>query len=586
MAEEPQSPGDATPWRGDQAPCVYCGQVIDRGADRCPHCRTSFSVAVRKASREILGSWYYLDPRNPSGRGVTLETLLKMIEKGRLRPDSIVRGPTTHQDWMYAAETPRLAKYFGLCPHCFAEVKPEDTYCTHCQLNMNQRPGETRPGIPPSLVKRPFHQAAHEIELELADEAPSPTAELGEEALVAPATAPASPLAPPPRPAVAGAPPPPAARPEAALAAAATGMAAALSEKRSAVMPALGRRKPKLWVIFVLTWLTLIPLFFITVGTSIPLWFVPAAWEPGFRDKQNAIWNGIFGGSNPDETGGTAVNPKPPVGEVWLNQQLSEATSAENAGNYGRAILILQGVVNRTADPTTAQTMRARIADLRDKIQAESKAHLAKLAERLRVAEGMADKQDFDNALAVLRNIGEADRGVLANAGVSVDKMEADFRAKQAAAVAAQAAKAKQQEDALLAQLNQATQAGADGKLEESLDLYNKIVASFPPELVTKHVNDIKAVIEELQTRLAAQAVEPPVDPTVKTMTPAEIAKAVADLMEQAVTFEKQGKFTEALEKLAEIKKTFEKKNWPDRLEALIEDIKAREEARQFFGVE
>ena len=98
MDPTPESQGSVPDWRGDQAPCVYCGQVISRAEERCPHCRTSMSVAVRLASREIIGPWYYLDPRNLSGRGVTFEALIKMIEKGRIRHDSIVRGPTTHQD--------------------------------------------------------------------------------------------------------------------------------------------------------------------------------------------------------------------------------------------------------------------------------------------------------------------------------------------------------------------------------------------------------------------------------------------------------------------------------------------------------
>ncbi|HUU32154.1 MAG TPA: hypothetical protein VMY69_08660, partial [Phycisphaerae bacterium] len=167
------NPADSTseeqvPWRSDMAPCIYCGQVVSRSEERCPYCRTSFSTAVRKASREVLGPWYYLDARNPSGRGVTFETIIKMAEKGRIRPDSVVRGPTTHQDWMYAAETPRLAKYLGMCPHCFAEAKPEEVYCSRCQLNMNTRPADVRPGIPPDLVREPVHRAAYEAEKELA----------------------------------------------------------------------------------------------------------------------------------------------------------------------------------------------------------------------------------------------------------------------------------------------------------------------------------------------------------------------------------------------------------------------------------
>ena len=107
------------------------------------------------------------------GSEMCIRDSIKMVEKGRLQADSIVRGPTTHQDWMYAAETPRLAKYLGLCPHCFASAKPEDMYCTSCQSNMNEHPADSRPGVPADLAKPPYHLSAYEIEKELARSVPS-----------------------------------------------------------------------------------------------------------------------------------------------------------------------------------------------------------------------------------------------------------------------------------------------------------------------------------------------------------------------------------------------------------------------------
>ena len=258
-------------FKGPEAPCVYCGKVIDRGADRCPHCRTSYSFAVRKASREVVGDWFYLDSRNPSGRGVTFETLIKMIEKGRIRPDSIVRGPTTHHDWMYAAETPRLAKYLGLCPHCFTEAKPEDTYCTQCQLNMNERPAEARPGATPDEIADPYHRPAYEMEERLAQ-----AAETEQE-----------PATPPPRPAPAGVSRPSAAaaagpargpgpRPEPKPSPMAPAAAQALAgsgtgDRPSRVAAASRRGGPKLWIVLVLAWVTLIPILILGYLLPIPV---------------------------------------------------------------------------------------------------------------------------------------------------------------------------------------------------------------------------------------------------------------------------------------------------------------------------
>jgi len=580
MAETPQDAGNAPPWQSGQAPCVYCGQVVDRSADRCPHCRTSYSVAVRKASREVLGPWYYLDPRNPSGRGVTLETLLKMLEKGRLRPDSIVRGPTTHQDWMYAAETPRLAKYFGLCPHCFAKAKPEDTYCTHCQLNMNQRLTEPRPGIPSSLVKAPFHAAAHEVERLLAEaDTPAPAGALGDATRVTPVTPGA------PTPSTARSDPTPRhSRPEPAPAA--TRMAAAVSAMRT-TGPAAQRRRPKPWVVFALTWATLIPLFFIAVYTPLPLWFVPASWEPSLRDGQRGIRDSIAGlfGAHPSKPAETTAQTPPD--ETWMNEQLTLADQAERAGEYDRAIVLLQEAADRSTDTVTVETLKARISALRHQIEVGRKAHLEELTMRLTVAKKMADRQDFASALDVLRNVGEIDRRTLAAAGVSVERMEVDFQNRQKQLLAE---KEKQQIANLKARLAQAAEAAAADRLEEAIDAYTQIASAFPAALVAKQAPDLGTVVKKLKARLAAKKTpptEPPATPPTppSDLTPEETAAAVADLVEQSLALEKQTKFVEAIQRLESIKQ-FDRAYWPENLESRIKELKDREEARKFYGIE
>ena len=292
MAETDDSSSDQPAWKGDEAPCVYCGQVIERSSDRCPHCRTSFSFAVRQASRETVGDWSYLDPRNLSGRGVTFETLIKMIEKGRLKADSIVRGPTTNHDWTYAGETPRLAKYLGMCPHCFTEAKPEETFCTSCQLNMNTRPADPRPGIPPELVTEPFHKAAYEMEEKLAEAAA--------ETVEAPAAAPAP--TPPPGPA-----PRPAAWREPTPSATAAAAAAAVAERKSRIVAVAGRRgRPKLWLVIILTW-----------GTLLPILVLGYLFIPG-------VQNWFHTTSAPPEI--SNLPPKP--GDAWFQNQLAEADKA------------------------------------------------------------------------------------------------------------------------------------------------------------------------------------------------------------------------------------------------------------------
>lgn len=539
MSQSDDQSRTESPWRSDQAPCVYCGQVIARGSDRCPHCRTSFSLAVRRASREILGPWFYLDPRNPSGRGITFEMLIKMAEKGRLQADSIVRGPTTHQDWMYAAETPRLAKYLGLCPHCFASAKPEDTYCTSCQLNMNERPADSRPGVPADLAKPPFHLSAYEIEKELARSVPSAT----EKASGGPSEA-------------------------APVLEAVAAFAERPTPTPERVGPVLARpvaRKPKMWVVFALTWATLIPLILLWVFA------VPAGWK-------ERLFNRAPSSGTPTGSGGNAGGPngQPAPADPWVNEQLKKADQASAAGDFNRAIAIYEDLVRKTGD----RTWNARIQDLRVKQEQEDRRQrLAELRNRLKLAEQLAADHRYADALAILRNLAKEDRELLATINVSVLRMQAVIE-EDAAKWRAEGEKRQK----LAAQLEQAKQLADEGELSEALAAYDRIAAEFPAELVQEKI-DINQVCENLRARIEAAA-HPPTPPTPPppSMTPAEIAAAVAKLVEEANTLEKGEKFGEALQKLEEVKK-FDQKYWPQGLDEKMQTIKAKKEALEFFGM-
>ncbi|MCX5655261.1 MAG: hypothetical protein NTY65_11495 [Planctomycetota bacterium] len=537
MASTTNSPASQGPWTGDKAPCVYCGQVIGRTDERCPHCKVSFSPAVRRASREGMGDWFYLDSRNPSARGVTFETLIKMIEKGRIRTDSIVRGPTTQQDWTYAAEAPRLAKYLGLCPHCFAEAKPEDAYCTRCQLNMNARLGDPRPGIPAELVREPFHKAAHEMEKQLSQ--PEPTSQAAAAAVFATSDTPE------PSKAVTST--------AAAAAAAMTEVSPAATDRVSRVAVAPRRRKPRLWLVLVLTWVTLLPvgliLYFATVGT------------------------------NPGPEPGTPVAPG---NDEWVTQKLGEAAAAAQAKDYGRAIAIYDEIIAKTGDAATWVPRKQAL--LQQKTQQERNERLAKLKDRLEMAEGMAADQKFDDALAVLLSIGKDDRTWLASLGVSVDMMERTIREKLA-----KGAYLKRLDEKLGADLAQADALRTGGKPADALRAYKQIASTYPADLVRKRIN-IDQMMRELQAQVTAAAPTPPDGPPPPTpaanLPPDQVASAINDMLKESAALEKAEKFADALAKLEEIKQKFEQRYWPESLEKHIRDVKAKKEALEFFGIE
>jgi len=534
------------PWTGDKAPCVYCGQVIGRADERCPHCKMSFSPAVRRAAREVMGDWFYLDPRNPSARGVTFEALIKMIEKGRIRADSVVRGPTTSQDWLYAAEAPRLAKYLGLCPHCFAEAKPEDTYCTRCQLNMNTLLGEARPGIPADLVREPFHKAGHELEKQLSASVPQAAA-VG--AAVG-AAAGALSLSDTPEPAK-------------AVTATAAAAAAAMAETSPAASDRVSRagarrRAPRIWLVLVLTWVTLLPVAVILYYANVG----------GIKDRlKGSAW---------DRGAATGTGAAQDNGD-WVKQQLGEAATAAQAKDYARAIAIYDAIIAKTGDTATWQPRKQAL--LQHKAQEDRDNRVAKVKERLDMAEGMATDQKFDDALAVLRNIGPEDRAWLKSLGVSVEKMENTIREDQA-----KGAHLKQLDEKLAAELAQA-EALRSGDRPAALKAYNQIKAIYPADLVRKRI-DLDQTIKELQRQIAAGATTSTTPaPGSTTLPPAQVAAAIADLIKQAAAMEKAEKFADALAKLEEIRQKFEQKYWPEGLDKRIRDVKAKKEALEFFGV-
>lgn len=111
--------------------CPYCGR-ISVNPRRCDGCGGFFDPLSRQATQNAMGPWFLRDPANPHGPGCSYETLKEMIKRGRIRPDTILRGPTTRQFWNFAARTPTVANLLGLCHNCHAKVSTEDYSCAAC----------------------------------------------------------------------------------------------------------------------------------------------------------------------------------------------------------------------------------------------------------------------------------------------------------------------------------------------------------------------------------------------------------------------------------------------------------------------
>ncbi|MGV6813815.1 MAG: hypothetical protein ACWA5W_02255 [Phycisphaerales bacterium] len=111
--------------------CPYCGELTeDRG--RCGACHGRFDPLSRQATQNQMGPWAFRDDQHPNRPGCSYETMLALVKQGKIRQDTVVRGPSTHQFWTLARQTPGIAQLLGVCHSCQNPVKPEAFSCPSC----------------------------------------------------------------------------------------------------------------------------------------------------------------------------------------------------------------------------------------------------------------------------------------------------------------------------------------------------------------------------------------------------------------------------------------------------------------------
>ena len=146
-----------------QAVCPFCGCINDSSAGACRQCGMENTQATRQATRSKIGPWFVWQARNPSAPGMNWATLMSLVEKGRITPRSVVRGPTTGQLWRFAARVKGLSREFGTCWHCGTELKKAARLCAGCK-RLQQPPAnpdmllETPETAPFKPVINPRHQ--------------------------------------------------------------------------------------------------------------------------------------------------------------------------------------------------------------------------------------------------------------------------------------------------------------------------------------------------------------------------------------------------------------------------------------------
>ncbi len=144
-------------WHGDSKPCVSCGELVRITDNTCRYCNQDLSVEMLIRMQQHSGPWYVLEHVRPFP-GVSMERLIRQARRGVVTATTIVRGPHTDHQWRFAAKTPELCKFVGMCWNCQSSATESDTYCHQCAVNLDRPPGE----IPESP---PIPQTSSELEM-------------------------------------------------------------------------------------------------------------------------------------------------------------------------------------------------------------------------------------------------------------------------------------------------------------------------------------------------------------------------------------------------------------------------------------
>jgi hypothetical protein len=79
-----------------------------------------------------MGPWAIRDEANPFRPGCSYDTVKMLIARKRINADTIMRGPSSRQFWMRAANIPGVAHLLGECHACHNAASPSALACTHC----------------------------------------------------------------------------------------------------------------------------------------------------------------------------------------------------------------------------------------------------------------------------------------------------------------------------------------------------------------------------------------------------------------------------------------------------------------------
>ena len=132
--------------------CPYCAARLPADSEACSFCKGPLDALSRQATQNAMGPWQALLSSEPHARsrpGCSLDTLARLVARGRIAADTPVRGPTTRQFWLPARRVPGVAVLLGLCHACGCALEIDARACPSCQAELRPTTDRQSLGLAP-----------------------------------------------------------------------------------------------------------------------------------------------------------------------------------------------------------------------------------------------------------------------------------------------------------------------------------------------------------------------------------------------------------------------------------------------------
>ena len=110
--------------------CPYCGGRAVGG--RCGACGGLLDPLSVQATQNEMGPWFIHDDAHPHRPGCSYETLARLVERGRVTAETVMRGPTTRQFWSFARNVRGVSHLLGECYACHEPAGRDEYMCRSC----------------------------------------------------------------------------------------------------------------------------------------------------------------------------------------------------------------------------------------------------------------------------------------------------------------------------------------------------------------------------------------------------------------------------------------------------------------------